>query len=422
MKNVQMIASKGNGLNVIYAICALLIIFFIWAFLSEISQHVKGYGQIIPSGKTRTIQHLEGGIISEIFVSEGDKVEKGQPLFTINSLIANTEQNEAKIKLHELESRFIRLQAQQKNQDELIFPLHLKENYPDIIQAETDLFRSQQQEFKERVRGFEDQINQKKLKLESLANTRANLQSELAVAIKQRDLNEKLYSVGSVSQSKYLDAESRVGNFKTRISGIKREIPVVRAEQAEIKSKLAQAYNEYESDILEEMNKTSFEKKQITERIEKLSDKVARSNVVSPVDGILNVRYFDTIGGVVNAGGTMAEIAPMNEQLIVEGRISTENRPKIYIGLPVNIRSSAYDFKKNSVIKGKLTSIGADSITDQQGVQYYKITAVIDSDGIPDDIEIFSGMVVDMNIVIGHVTVLQAILKPFLDIKNNALR
>jgi len=250
MNEFKMMTSRNSSLYTIYVICVLLIVFFIWAFLSEISQHVRGYGQIIPSGKTRTVQHLEGGIISEIFVSEGDKVAKGQPLFTINSLIANTEQNEAKIKLHELESRFIRLQAQQKKQDNLIFPDHLKQGYADIIQAETDLFRSQQAEFKERVQSFEDQINQKKLKLESLANTRANLQSELSVAVKQRDLNKKLYSVGSLSQSKYLEAESRVGNFKTRISGVKREIPVVKAEQAEIKSKLAQIYKEYESDIL----------------------------------------------------------------------------------------------------------------------------------------------------------------------------
>lgn len=413
---------KSTGFGSILVISLLLSSGLAWAYFSEISQHVYAQGRIIPSGKTRTVQHLEGGIIAEILVKEGDKIVANQPLFVIDNLGVNTERNEAQIKLHQLESRLIRLSAEKDKQDTLSFPDRLKKQYPEILKSEVELFQAQKEEFKNKIQGLRDQINQKRLKLESLDNTRRNLSAELAVAVKQRDLNKKLFAAGSVSQSAYLDAQSKVSNFQTRISSIKKEIPVIKSEEAEIKSKLEQTYKEFEADIIEDMNKAAFERRQIIERLEQFDDKISRSKVLAPVSGVLNVRYFDTIGGVVSPGGVMAEILPSNEQLVVEGRISTQDRPKVYKGLNVNIRSSAYDFRKNANIKGRLETISADSVQDSQGMPYYKITVIIDQETMPEDIEIFSGMIVDLNVIVDRITILEAILKPFLDIQKNALR
>jgi len=413
---------KARGFSFVLIVALFLSSFFAWAHFSEISQHVRGQGRIIPSGKTRIIQHLEGGIIADILVKEGDTVVAGQPLFVIDNLGLNTERNEAQIKLHQLESRLIRLAAEKAKEDTLSFPDDLKKQYPEILKSEVELFEARRQEFKNKIQGLKDQIDQKRLKLENLQNTRRNLGAELSVAVKQRDLNKKLFSAGSVSQSAYLDAQSKVSNFQTRISSIEKEIPVVRSEQAEIKSKLEQTHKEYEAQIIEDMSKTAFERRRIIERLEQFDDKISRSTVLAPVSGVLNVRYFDTVGGVVSAGGTMAEILPSNEQLVIEGRISTEDRPKIYTGLPVSIRSSAYDFRKNAIIQGTLANIGADSVQDNQGMPYYKITVIIDQETMPQDIEIFPGMIVDVNVIVDRITILEAILKPFLDIQKNALR
>ena len=422
MTNQRDKAFKSSGFGSIAIITLFLCSFFAWAYLSEISQHVNGQGRIIPSGKTRTVQHLEGGIINEILAKEGDVIEAGQPLFIIDNVAVNTERNEAQIKLHQLESRLIRLIAEKNKDETLSFPEDLKKQYPAILKSEVELFNARQEEFENKIQGLKDQIDQKRLKLENLENTRRYLGAELSVAVKQRDLNKKLFDAGSVSQSAYLEAQSKVSNFQTRISSIKKEIPVVKSEEAEIRSKLEQTNKEYEAQIIEDMNKAAFERRQIIERLEQFDDKISRSTVLAPVSGVLNVRYFDTIGGVVSPGGIMAEILPSDEQLVIEGRISTEDRPKIYSGLPVSIRSSAYDFRKNAIITGTLEKIGADSVQDSQGLPYYKITVIINQETIPEDIEIFPGMIVDVNVVVDRITILEAILKPFLDIQKNALR
>lgn len=413
---------QTSSFNVVIVISSLLVVFFAWAYFSNIAQYVSGYGRIIPSGKTRTVQHLEGGIINTILVQEGDRVEKDQPLFIIDNIATNSNRNEAKIKFHQLESRLIRLQAEKNNEDSLVFPENLISDYPNIIVVEEDLFFARRNEFKNKVNGLNEQINQKDLRLDNLRSTRNNLQSELSVAVQQSELNEKLFNGGSVSQSTYLDAQSRVNNFRTRISSVSKEIPITLAEKTEIETKIKEAHNEYQADIIEDISKASFEQKQLLGKIDKFDNQISRSTVTAPVSGILNVRYFDTIGGVVQPGGAMAEILPLEEKLVVEGQVSTKDRPKIYTGLPVTVRSNAFDFRKDNIISGTLQQISADSFTDQQNNSFYKVIVVIDRNSLPKDIELFSGMIVDINIVVDKVSILQILLKPFWDTLDDSLR
>lgn len=408
--------------RLLLVVVLVLFSFFAWAFFSEISQHVRGQGRVIPSGKIRNIQHLEGGIIREILVQEGDFVKSGQDLFVIDNMDASTSLNEALIKKNELEIHLVRLSAEKNGYIDPVFPEHLATTYSDIVKAETQLFEARKRAFERAVNVLEDQKEQKRLKLANLVENGRNLEAELAVALQQLRLNEKLVEAGSVSQSKYLDAQSRVGDFRTRIAQIEKEIPVLVSEEKEIKNKLGQARKRNESDIIEEINEASFEKRQIEERLNSFDDKVSRSRIVSPVSGIVNTRYVDTIGGVVGPGEVIADILPVSEQLVVEGQISTDDRAKIYPGLPVKIRLSAYDFRQNNAIDGHLSGISADSFMDQQGHSFYKIKVAIKTDVLPEDTEVFPGMIVDLNIMAERVTVLEALLKPFLNIKNNALR
>jgi len=408
--------------DLLFVIILIISSFFLWANLSEITQHVRGQGRIIPLGKIRNVQHLEGGIIREILIKEGDRVKAGQELFIIDNIDASTNRNDALIKGNELEIRVVRLKAEKDNYSVPVFSEHLKKLYPQILVAEQELFQARKQAFKKEIDVLEDQRQQKRLKLDNLSEMSTNLRAENAVALKQLYLNEKMVKVGSVSQSKYLDSQSRVQNFQTRISQIEKEIPIIDAEIKEIQNKLEQTYKENEAKIIEETNKTSFEKKQIDGRLKSFDDKVSRARVTAPVTGIINARYIDTIGGVIGPGKIMADILPTSEQLEIEGKITTNDRPKIYLGLPVKIRLSAYDTRRTNAIDGTLTGISADSFTDQRGQSFYKIKVFIKSEEMPENMKIFPGMMADLHITAGRVTILKALLKPFMDLKNNALR
>jgi adhesin transport system membrane fusion protein len=160
----------------------------------------------------------------------------------------------------------------------------------------------------------------------------------------------------------------------------------------------------------------------VVERLGNFNDRVSRTKVLAPVHGVVNARYIDTVGGVVQPGAIMADILPLEEKLLVEGQVSTEDRQKIYLGLPVKIRLSAYDFKRTGAVDGVLKQISADSFADQQGRHFYKIKVEIDAGALPAGVGIFSGMVVDLNVTVGRVSVLEAILRPFLSIKNQAFK
>jgi adhesin transport system membrane fusion protein len=418
--NITKAHSHASGL--LFVLLFIIVSFFVWASMSDIVQHVQGQGRVIPSGKTRSVQHLEGGIVREILVKESDSVVVGQELFVIDNINASTNRNEAQLKENELGIRLVRLRAEQDGYVAPRFSDELTRVYPQIVKAEMQLFQARAKEFENEIGVLDEQVKQKHLRLESSQEILRNLKSELNIALEQLNLNKKMFEAGSVSRSKYLDAQSRVSNFRTRIAQMSKEIPVIRAEKSEVQSKLVQAQQQNEAEIIEEINSVAFEQKQVVERLGNFNDRVSRTKVLAPVHGVVNARYIDTVGGVVQPGAIMADILPLEEKLLVEGQVSTEDRQKIYLGLPVKIRLSAYDFKRTGAVDGVLKQISADSFADQQGRHFYKIKVEIDAGALPAGVGIFSGMVVDLNVTVGRVSVLEAILRPFLSIKNQAFK
>ena len=174
--------------------------------------------------------------------------------------------------------------------------------------------------------------------------------------------------------------------------------------------------------MIEDLSKVNIELKKLNQRLGAMSDEVNRTEVKSPVKGIVNKIYVNTLGGVIQPGAELAEIIPIDETLIIEGRINTDDRGKIYPGLSVNAKITAYDYTIYGSLKGKLTYISADSLIDQKGQEFYSIRVELESDTLDNDKPVFPGMTADLNILAGETTILHAILKPFLRIRQNAFR
>lgn len=400
----------------------IIIVFFAWAGLSPIEEHVRGTGRIIPSGKARIIQHLEGGIISSILIREGQSVEEGQTLFTINNKRAESSLNEIQIDLQSLEIRKLRLLAELEDKDELVFTEEQIKNYAAIIESEKQLFESRHQEIVQRLSGLKEKLKQKELRLSELNSQVSNLKKEVAVAREQLSIKESLYKAGATSRSQYLEAQSILNNFNTRIEQVKKEIPIVIAEHTEISNNLQETKQNWISAVNEDLSAVNIDIKKFTERMHGMTDEVQRTAIKSPVKGVVNKIYINTLGGVIQPGAQLAEIIPIDETLIIEGRINTDDRGKIYPGLPVNAKITAYDYTIYGSLKGKLTYISADSLIDQRNQEFYRIRVELESEKLDMDKPVFPGMTADLNIMVGQTTILHAILKPFLQIKENAFR
>lgn len=403
-------------------ISAFFVIFIVWAAVTHIDQHVRGNGRIIPDGKMRSIQHLEGGIIKEILVNEGDTIEPNQIMFRLSNTRANSEVQELQIALAAARLRNARLAAEVSEAKTLILPAELVDAAPAVAETEQELFNARQMELKEKLDGIQNQINQKILKLDDLNTAITNLRKEASVAQEQLEIKSRLRASGAISRSQYLEAESAVHDFTTRISRIEKEIPITKAELAETVNLQKETLQKWKADIIEEQNKGKIEINTLAERARTYADTFNRTEIVSPIKGVVNKLNVNTIGGVVSPGMVLAEIIPIEESLVVEGRISTNDRGKVWPGQKVVAKVTAYDYTVYGGVDGKLTYISPDSLIDSQNNEYYRVRVVLDKIKVGKDRPIYPGMTVDLNIMAGRISVLNSILRPFWLVKDDALR
>lgn len=403
-------------------VTACLCSFFLWANCTEIDQQVRGTGKIITSGKVRSIQHLEDAIVRDILVKEGQVVDAGEALFKLANTRAEAEMKEIAVASAAMTIKQMRLQAERDEKTELNFPAEMEENNPDIIQTEKNIFRARQQELEEKLSGFKKRMKQKVLKLDDLESTIVNLKKEREIGREQLGIKKRLYRTGAISRSQYLESESTVKNFDTRISKVEKEIPITKSEISEIVNLMEETKQKWKSGIVEELNDVNVDINKLRERIVSYSDAVDRTSLVAPINGIVNKIHVNTIGGVIQSGQVLAEIIPVEENLVVEGQISTQDRGKIWMGLPVAVKITAYDYSIYGSVSGKLTYISADSFVDNQGHSYYQVRVTLDSAMLSEDKPLITGMTVDLNILANKISVLRALLRPLDQIRDNALR
>lgn len=396
--------------------------FLLWGSVSTINLHVRGVGKIIPSGKVRAIQHLEGGIIKEIRIKEGQTVRNNSVLFQLENIRADSEMKEIQVTLMAMKIKRIRLNAELDLKEKVEFPEVYKKKYSLICESERQLFQSRTAELYEKQQGLKKQMDQKVLKLDESRSTIGNIKKEMKNATQQRNINKRLYKAGAISRSQYLDTDSKVKNFNTRISKLQKEMPVVKSEISEILNLLEEAKQKWRYAVSGELSRTDVDIKKLDERIKSFNDAVERKDVLSPLNGIVKKIYVNTIGGVVQPGETIAEIIPLKDTLVVEANVMTEDRGKIWVGLPVIAKVTAYDYSVYGGVDGKLIYISADSFIDNQNQQFYQVRIELEKSEIGNERPLLPGMAVEINILANEISILNAILSPFRKIRDNALR
>ena len=413
-----------NYRPLLFTVIIFLICFLAWASLSQIDQQVRTSGRIIPAGQAQLVQHLEGGIIDRILVKEGERVEKGQALFQIRNQKASSELQGNKLVVSALDIKLKRLQTEVEGKDEFVIKDDdLTEGLLEIAQNESLLFNSRMKAFEDRVSIFREREKQKKLKLEDLRLQINNLKAERSIAQDQLNINEKLRKTGAISESRYLESKSKVGNFTTRIGGIEKQIPVTLAELEEVRRQIEELSEKRKSEVLDEINAVELDRQRLEEQLKADLDQVQRTAIYSPVTGMVNKIYVNTLGGVVSPGSVIAEIIPLEDSLIVEARMHTKDRGLVWNSLPANVKITAYDSTIYGTLNGEITEISADSFTDEtSGAPFYRVKITLASESIKNFEPIFPGMTVEANILSGRTSVLRAILKPLLRLKENALR
>lgn len=395
----------------------------IWASQAQVDEITRGEGKVIPFHQLQKVQNLEGGIVSEILVAEGDLVKEGQVLLKINNTTSKSSYEEGKLRLNELKAKALRLEAEAKG--EKLSDLEKDLDGLQIqLQYEKSLFATNQEQLKKSLEVLFEQKKQKQNELEEL---QAKIkQQEVAVKLIEEEvqITKPLVAKGLVSEVEFLKLSRELNALKGELESSKLAIPRVESQIKEFDTKSQEVDLEYKNRAKKELNEVVAEISRINETNEALSDRVKRTSVRSPVNGTVQQILINTIGGVVQPGMDLIEIVPTQDNLLVEAQVKPSDIAFLRPGLDAIVKFSAYDFSIHGGLKGKLTHISADTITNDKGESYYLVRIKTDKNHLGTEskpLPIMVGMTASVDIVTGKKTVLDYILKPILKAKNNAL-
>lgn len=408
----------------LYSVTALIVFFIVWASASKIEELTRGQGQVVPTQEIQFIQSLEGGILQELLVGQGDRVTKGQVLMRLSDVVSSSEERGTEAKSDSLKLKKSRLEAESEGK-EFVVPEDLMKKIPDIAQSELDLYRSRQQELKNAVSILEDKIakveadmDETQAQVNRLSSSRGSLQQELSIT---RDM----VAQKAVSKLEQIRLEREVNDVSGQINASQERIGGLKSELSAAQKQKADQGDRFRSQALTELSEVKTQIAQLSESLKSIGDRVSRAELKAPVDGIVNNIAVRTIGGVIEPAQRLIEIVPVDDQLKVVARVLPSDIAFLKVGQAVKVKISAYDSQRYGSLDGKLVRVGASSVSDNNGNVFFEIEVRTDKNylGTPEaPLPITPGMVATTEVITGKRTIMAYLLKPFLHARDRALR
>jgi adhesin transport system membrane fusion protein len=407
---------------IVYAGALITVAIGAWMALAQVDRVVHTSGRVVPSGKQQLVQHLEGGIVSTVFVREGDRVEKGQSLIAVSALQANSSLGEKRARLEGLSARAVRLQAEADGAARFVAPAGAGAASPEM-RNQADAFDARTSRLQQSLRVIEEQQAQKRQEAIEQDARRKGLAAELDVARQQLTLVQNMLAKNAASQLELLDARARVERLGTQIREAEGAIPRLQAAELELQARAAEARAQFRSESRTALAEARVEMQRLQQEIGADHDRVRRTDIVAPVAGVVNKLLFNTVGGVVKPGDTLMELTPVDDVLVVETRVAPSERGALQTGQTTIVKVAAYDYTAFGTLRGHVSEISADSLVDERGERYFRVGVTVD----PASLRQFGqpvtpGMTITADAVTGQRTVLQYLLSPIRGLAATALR
>ncbi len=409
-------------------IAALMMTFIGWASIAEVQEIARGEGKIIPVSKTQIVQSSEAGIVQEIAVTIGQAVSKGDLILQLDDTATASSLGEAAARARALRAQVTRLELEEKGEleGEYVCPAELQEVAPDICQNEARLLKARA----DTIRNKRSVLIERRLqRLNELDEARANitrLEENLELSQREADLLAPMVKRKLVAQTELLRVQKELAETRGQLESTREAVERIEASINEATLQIDELALQMQQEALAEKTQALAELSVIEETIRGASDRVARTDIRSPVDGIINTLEVNTIGAYVEPGTVVAGVVPTSDTLLVEARISPRDVAFVRPGQPALIKVTAYDFSIYGGLEGEVSNVSADSLVDQNtGETYYQVRVRADQAELIRDGKshaIFPGMVATADIMTGKKTILAYLMKPINKARNEALR
>ena len=416
---------RNSSSVLLLVIVSLISVIFVWSAVTEIDNVVRGSGKTVSEAQNQLVQSSEPGVIRKRYAGEGDYVEKGQLLFDIDPVDAKAQLDQAQKRYATLTVKSVRLRAE-VDDTAPEFSQNLVEAAPNAVSTELALYRARLDDLNTKSAILDQRRIQKLNEIQELKIQFQTASNGLALIRREISTLEPLVKNGLAPETRLIalkrDEEASIGKANTAESGQKRLISGL--EEIDEQRKAEQ--QGYKTSALTDLSTIEGELAELKARIPALENRVERTSVKSPVDGVINRINYVTADAYISTGEVLLEIVPTGSELIVETKIDPKDIADIVIGQEVKISLTAYDPSKFGRIDGKVLSVSADALGDQQtGQQYYLVDVSIDGklyESTGEEVTILPGMVASIDVLSGKRTILDYFWQPISKTKNKAFR
>lgn len=397
------------------------VLFILWAAIAQLDEVTRGEGKVIPSRQIQVLQSIDGGLVSEILVHEGDVVQANQLLIKIDEtrFVSSVKENQAQYL--GLVAKAARLKAIAEGKPFVPPPEVLKAD-PSIVAQERKFYDARNDELTAAISIARQQLNQRQQELNEAQAKRAQASQGYDLTSKELSVTRPLINSGAVSEVELLRLERDVSRYRGERDMASAQISRVQSAINEAQRKIEEVELAFRNDAGKELSETMAKLNSLAEGSVGLSDRVKQSSIRSPVKGTVKRLLVNTVGGVIQPGKDMIEIVPLEDTLLLEARVLPRDIAFLRPGQPVIVKFTAYDFSIYGGLDGTLEHIGADTVMDDKGNAFYTVRVRTSKPGFGDsNLPIIPGMVAEVDILTGKKSVLAYMLKPVLRAKSVAL-
>ena len=411
--------------HLLYAIAALIVLLIVWAAFAEIDTVTRGQGKVVPSRQLQVIESFEGGIVRVLRVREGDVVEQGQLLMELDPTIALSEFDRSSQQYYALKARIARLSAEVAGRTP-DFADELAARAGDVTAAEQALFDGRAASRQAELRVLDRKLFQRRQELREARSRVATLEASLALIDSELAMTEPLVARKLEPRKSLLDLKRQQTELGGQRAAETLATARLEAAIAEVEEQRTAFLSQRRQEALSELSLATASLSELQPALPAMRTRLERTEIRSPVRGVVNRLLLTTIGGVAKPGEPLIEVVPMDDTLLVEAMIPTQDIAFLRPGDPARVRLTAYDFARYGSLEAHLVTIGADAVEDTQSGQLHYVMRVrtlgtlTDAAGQP--LPVIPGMIADVDILTGQRSILDYFLRPVAKVKEKAFR
>lgn len=409
-----------------YALCAVVTVaFIIWSTVSTLDIVSMANGEVIPSTQVKTLQHLEGGIVSKILVREGERVENNQEMVILAPTSSSADVKELEVRLAGLEIEIIRLEGHFSGLSNPDFKAKLKEKYPRQVERANKRFEISMRRHQGDISKQQKTIKQRQNAISEIEVRIRNNRSGLRLIKEQVAISNQLLKENLTNRYKHLDLLKEEARLRGGVEQESAALIGARSALEEAEAGLITIENIFEDENRKELDQARQTYAELSQRMDKFRDSLARTTLRAPVGGIVKTLYVATIGGVIKPGEPVIDLVPEGDRLIIEAKLATQDIGYVENGQDVVVKLASADAARFGGLDGKVMSVSPDTLMTPEGSPFYKVRIQTEKSYFQQGknrYNLFPGMQVVANIQTGQRTVVEYLIEPFLRSMGDAMQ